>query len=87
MVKISDTTPYRTRPCNQVLAEQAAISRLVADAEPVSFIYEAFGGVGLSTAVFQARFPDAQIVAFDLDPECVRIYNAKFSSSLRQPVH
>lgn len=44
-------------------------------APPVTFIYEAFGGIGKTAQVMAERFPKAMVSSSETDEECVRIYN------------
>jgi len=48
---------------------------IFAKALPVSFIFEAFGGIGKTAQVLAERFPSSRILAADIDEECVRLYN------------
>src|SRR4051812_7833479 len=72
-----DTTPYRDRPKAEIAQEVSCMRQIFEKAAPVKLIYEAFGGTGETARVLAKQFPEAKIVAFDLDGPCVRAYNRK----------
>lgn len=54
---------------------------IFARAPGVNFIFEAFGGLGITAKVMVERFPNAHILAADLDGECVELYNSVLSKN------
>ena len=73
-----DDTPCHQIPLRNVVRNQACVHELVNILEPVTDIWEAFGGLGMCTEEYLLRFPRATIHATDIDARCVRTYNAKF---------
>lgn len=72
---MKDNTPYRERPQGQIVAEQECMRAIFARAAPVSFIFEAFGGLGKTAQIMAQRFPTTRILAADIDAGCVEAYN------------
>jgi len=72
---VKDNTPYRERPQGQIAREQKCMRAIFAQAPPIDFIFEAFGGLGITAQVMSERFPQATILAADLDAGCVDLYN------------
>lgn len=72
---MSDKTPYWKRPAKEIEQEVACMRQIFRAARPVSFIYEAFGGVGATAAILREQFPTAIFHAFDLDARCCELYN------------
>jgi hypothetical protein len=70
-----DNTPSRERPTKEIEREQQCMRSIFSHAQPVDFIFEAFGGIGKTAQVLAARFPHAAILAADLDADCVETYN------------
>jgi len=76
---MKDNTPYRERPQREITREQQCMRVIFARAQPVDFIFEAFGGLGMTAQVMSEQFPVAKILASDLDADCVEIYNKELS--------
>lgn len=72
---MKDNTPYRERPQGQIAREQECMRAIFAHAPPIDFIFEAFGGLGITAQVMSERFPQATILSADLDAGCVDLYN------------
>lgn len=57
------------------------MTAIFAQAQPVDFIFEAFGGLGKTAQIMIDRFPSTPILAADLDAGCVDIYNQALRDS------
>ena len=82
-----DDTPYRERPASEIEHEQKCMRSIFAAAPPVSFIYEAFGGIGKTAQVLAERFPKVEVLSSETDAECVKIYNANSRTERIKCVH
>lgn len=76
-----DKTPYHARPQKETEREAACMGQIFSQAAPVRFVYEAFGGVGLTARILRERFPHATIQSFDLDQKCCDLYNEALADS------
>jgi hypothetical protein len=72
---MKDNTPYRERPISEIEKEQVCMRSVFGTAPPVTFIYEAFGGIGKTAHIMAERFPKAKVLSSETDEECVRLYN------------
>ena len=70
-----DNTPYRERPASEIEHERKCMCAVFGAAPPVTFIYDAFGGISKTAHVMAERFPKAKVVSSETDLECVRLYN------------
>ncbi len=70
-----DTTPYHERPRGEVEREQNCMRTIFKDVAPVDLVWEAFGGMGKTAQVIRECFPKADLIACDLDEQCVSMYN------------
>ena len=70
-----DDTPYRERPASEIEHERKCMCSIFAAAPPVSFIYEAFGGIGKTAQVLAELFPKVEVLSSETDAQCVKIYN------------
>lgn len=72
---MKDNSPYVSRPSTEIEKERQCLNELFIQAAPISFIYEAFAGVGLAATIWNKLFPETFVESFDLDQDCVDIYN------------
>jgi hypothetical protein len=79
MTKMSDTTPYSTRPAGERAREAECFRAILRTAPEVSAVLEAFGGIGDTTAVLRERFPKAHIYATELDPATASAHRERFA--------
>lgn len=87
MPNMTQTTPYRTRPERERDAEAACFAKVLSRATAPSFIYEAFGGIGMVTRILLDRFPEARLSAAELDSECVEIWRRDVLDTRAKIVH
>lgn len=79
MTKMSDATPYSTRPAGERAREAECFRAILRTAPEVSAVLEAFGGIGDTTAILRERFPRAHIYATELDPGTAAMYRERFT--------
>ena len=70
-----DDTPYRERPERERAHEKRCVGELLRHASPVDTVWESFGGLGDVAVQLTDRFPQAHVIACDLDQQCVDMYN------------
>lgn len=77
MNKMSDATPYSTRPAGERAREAECFRAILEGAERPDVVLETFGGIGDTTAVIEELFPDAMTVATELDPPTAQAYRER----------
>ena len=74
MAKMTQTTPYRDRPERERAEEARCFREVLTGAYQPNTIYEAFGGIGMTSKLMQDIFPGARVFSAELDEECVHRY-------------
>lgn len=67
---MKDDTPY-DQPLRVLAQKQISMEWVFREAPSVDYIFEAFGGLGITTLEIAARFPKTPIISVEADTGCV----------------
>lgn len=76
-MKMSDATPYSTRPEGERAREAQCFRDILSGATRPELVLETFGGIGDTTAVLRELWPSVETCATELDPATADAYRAR----------
>lgn len=76
-MKMSDDTPYSTRPEGERAREAQCFRDILSGATRPELVLETFGGIGDTTAVLKELWPSVETCATELDPATADQYRAR----------
>jgi hypothetical protein len=80
-MKMSDATPYSTRPEGERAREAQCFRDILSGAVRPELVLETFGGIGDTTAVLEELWPGVSTVATELDPSTAEMYRARHDAT------
>lgn len=77
MNKMSDSTPYSTRPEGERAREAQCFRDILSDAAQPDIVLETFAGIGDTTAILSELWPDASLISTELDEATALIHQER----------